>query len=718
MPAAAQSEQAAPAPGQRVEIRSDDGDDAERRRQDPVAKTIVGRDELDRHSDTNVADVLKRQPGVNLDGGNPRLRGLGAGYTLILVNGDRPPPGFSLDNLSPAMVERIEITRGPTAEHSAQAVAGTINIVLRQAISQRQREWRLGLAYNHMRPEPSVNAVLADRLGDWSLTLPVSAYRWRGGSSNQSDRRTRDAAGLPQQLLSDNLSRWWGGGANVGPRAQWQLSADTSVELQVFAQRNDWRSAGESATEVLEGSAPTSVQDRYANLGHWQTWRASAQWTRKWRGGARLEARAGHQSSQGRWQYVVLGSDATGARSVERVSDGSTTERSQQASVKLSLPAGEEHRLTLGAESERRSRDEARRVVENGLPQLVDFEGIPFGARIERVAAYVQDEWEWSTAWSASLGLRAERIDVRDAGAATGAAADLSGGSRVVSPLLHLRHRLRPGSRDLLRASLTRSYRAPDLNSLLARPAINGNYPVSGANTEIAADRVGNPGLKPELATGIDLAWESYPGAGAVLSVGLFHRRISGLMRPRISLEGVPWSAVPRWVSRPSNLAAARSTGLELEAKGPATLLLPLSGPLAQAVLLRASAAWYRSTVDDIPGPDNRLEGQQPWSVTLGVDRPTQLGRTGFGATWTQTPAFDIRQDQRQWQRVGSVRSLDAYLAWTLQPGATLRLAASHIAPASENNRLRVMGDDGFEHLRIDERQRRTSVNLQLVLKF
>jgi outer membrane receptor for ferrienterochelin and colicins len=105
-----------PAPAdQKVEISAQPLTDTEQRRRDPVAKTVVGRDEIEKYGDTNLSDVLKRLPGVNMSGGNPRLRGLGSGYTLVLVNGEPAPPGFSLDNLSPSQVERPG--RGWHAEH-------------------------------------------------------------------------------------------------------------------------------------------------------------------------------------------------------------------------------------------------------------------------------------------------------------------------------------------------------------------------------------------------------------------------------------------------------------------------------------------------------------------------------------------------------------------------------------------------------------------------
>ena len=133
-----------PAPGaklDRVEISARQTD-TELRRRASTAKQIYGREELDKFGDTNVADVLQRLPGVTLQGNAPRLRGMSVGYTLILINGDPAPAGFALDQLDPALVERIEVSKGPTATQSAQAVAGTINIILKDAPKRSQRDLR------------------------------------------------------------------------------------------------------------------------------------------------------------------------------------------------------------------------------------------------------------------------------------------------------------------------------------------------------------------------------------------------------------------------------------------------------------------------------------------------------------------------------------------------------------------------------------------------
>ncbi|WP_431263158.1 TonB-dependent receptor plug domain-containing protein [Roseateles chitinivorans] len=101
----------------RVEITGRNTD-SELRRRSPVAKQIYGRDELDKYGDTSVADVLKRLPGVNVSDGAPRMRGLGSGYTLILINGDPAPPASSWTSWIP---RRSSASSSPRARAPTRA---------------------------------------------------------------------------------------------------------------------------------------------------------------------------------------------------------------------------------------------------------------------------------------------------------------------------------------------------------------------------------------------------------------------------------------------------------------------------------------------------------------------------------------------------------------------------------------------------------------------
>ncbi len=143
----------------KVEITGGRADDVQERRQSTAAKIIIGREEIERFGDSTLGDVLKRLPGVTIQGrpgrgGAIRLRGLGSGYTQILLDGERVPAGFSLDSFAPEQIERIEILRAPTAETGARAIAGTINIVTRGGYTKRINDVRIGTGIENDRLQP------------------------------------------------------------------------------------------------------------------------------------------------------------------------------------------------------------------------------------------------------------------------------------------------------------------------------------------------------------------------------------------------------------------------------------------------------------------------------------------------------------------------------------------------------------------------------------
>ncbi len=702
-----------PAP-QRIEIKAEPASDTELRRREPVAKTIYGRDELDKYGDLSVTDVLKRLPGITLRDGSPRMRGMGAGYTRILINGEPAPPGFSLENLPPSQVERIEVSKGPTAEFSTQAVAGTINIILRDVARQRLREMRLALGYTVERAVPSVNGQIADRWGRLSMALPMSAYQWSGGSDVVTLRDTRDDAGAPQALRSVAQHRWRGGGVNFGPRLRWTVDDRWSIESRTFAQRNEYRNAGRAAIDVLLGSDPRSVSDVTSGVGRWQMVRTGLAAT--WRGpaGDRLEANVGVQASGNRFDNVGAGFDRAGVQSVDSLSSGRTSEQSRTTSGKYSRPLFDTHRATFGWDLESRRRTERRRVVDNGEDKLVGDDALPFRAGVERQALFAQDEWEIAPQWATYVGLRAERIATRSRNADS----EIRNTSQVVTPLWHLNYRLDPKARDIVRASLTRSYRAPELPAMMARPNINTDYPANTTNPENAPDRVGNASLRPELSTGLDVAYEKYLAGGGVVSVGLFHRRIDGLIRNVLSRENVTWASVPRWVSRPVNLDGARSTGIELEVKGRSNELLPAGWWSPQGLSLRGALSAYRSRVSGLPEPYNRLEGQQPWSLTAGFDHAVAGWPLTWGGNIAISPAYRVQQTIEQQVAQGRSRSLDLYAMWTFNPAAVLRVGVNNLDAPDAMTDTRLVDSDGLVQNAAVRRSMPGSVNASLSLKF
>ena len=682
-PSAAASAPPRPAAAQLkpVEVIGGRGDDTQQRRESTAAKIVIGRDEIDRFGDSTLGDVLKRLPGVTMQGppgrgGAIRMRGLGSGYTQILLDGQRIPPGFSLDSLTPEQIERIEILRAPTAETGARAIAGTINIITREGFSKRVNDVRLSLALENDRVQPSASWTRNDALG--ALTWNYSLTAFANDRQNDSVTTTVDtdpATGITTLDQRDTGQvRDKRRGLHATGRLQWR-SEDTAhtvtlMPLVIYSTGSTERSG---TLEQSVGPVPAPYDTaRTEGDGSFSLMRLNGQWNHRLGAGGRLEWKAafgqGHSTTSG-----VRRETTAGALSRTLADGADTIDRNLLVSGKLVKVLEGDHSLVVGGEAESNRRNERRTTLQDGLPVLVDF-GDNVSASATRLAVFAQDEWNLTPLWSAHAGLRWEGITTQGSGdSATSAATNRSS---VWTPLLHAVWKPAPDSRDQLRFSLTRSYRSPSLQNLIGRPRVNSRYPVDGANTPSQPDSAGNPALKPELATGIDIAAERYlPGSG-VLSVNVFHRQIKDLMRGVTTLENVSWSNQPRWVSRPQNLGAAITQGVELEAK------FRLSDLIADAprIDLRANTSVFRSRVKSAPGPDNRLDQQPDYTANFGADYRVPGMPLTLGGNLNWTPGYNTRLAQIQTAYQGRKLGVDAYGLWVFNPALQLRVTASNVA--------------------------------------
>ena len=696
-----------PAGAQRVEITGGRASDTEQRRQSTAAKIVIGREEIDKFGDATVGEVLRRLPGVTTPGapgrgGPPRMRGLGSGYTQLLIDGQRIPAGFSLESLAPDQIERIEILRAPTAETGARAIAGTINIIMREGYRRRLNDLRLGLALENGELSPSAHWNFNDNAGPLTYTLAASTFRNQRAFESRTETIDEELAtgALTREQTETVQTQETRRGLTLSSRLQWRLGEADTLLLTPWLVASESDSARRFRLEQALGSTPPLYDwgDSDTN-GRYTAARLDSQWRTRLGGGTRLEVNAGF----GRWsadseslRQEFANGDPVPLRTIEDT--GSTRENTQRLIAKLSSLLGGDvdgtgaHSLVSGVELERRRRDETRLSLQDGVPQLTEF-GENLSASSQRLAAYAQDEWSINPNWAAHAGLRWEGIHTRgDAGDGTSP----ENRSSVWTPLLHAVWKPDPKGRDQVRVSLTRSYRSPPLGNLIARPAISGRYPVQGPNTPTSPDRAGNPDLEPELATGIDLAFEHYLDGGGVLSANLFQRRIKDLMRSVTSLETVSWSPVPRWVARQQNVGDATTRGLELDAR----FRLDQAVEGAPAVELRANLGVYRSEVDDVPGPDNRLDSQAPATFNLGADYRLRGLPLTLGGNLNWLPGYRTQVDETQATTVSSKHVYDAYALWTFNPTLALRLTASNLAPADYLNTNTVDGDTQRETAR------------------
>ncbi len=653
----------------------------ETRRQSTAAKIIIGREEIDKFGDSNIVEVLKRLPGVTPGGGGRPgrgggvgMRGMGGGYTQMLINGEPMPAGFSLDSITPEQVERIEILRAPSAEFGARAIAGTINIVLRQALQKRLNEIRLGTGYENGLWQPSLSWTRNDRLGDepgnaYNISLSLMAPR------TQDETRTTTRASHPdgsQRLMQSeySLSESRREGLHLSSRLQWRLGDANTLVVQPFAV--SWRSRSDGRNTLSQDAGSTGLP--YSSPYSLATTTSSTRMNMvrlngQWQFSASEKTRFDVRLNAGTWRSQ---SDSQSIYDLTRLleDDSDSTERSWSINGKVSHEWTGGHSLVSGIELDTARRSENRTTLQNSLPLASGLNG-NFAASTVRSAIYLQDEWTINPQWSAYAGLRWEGIDTRSENADNPAKSR----SSVWTPLLHALWKPDAKRKDQVRASLTRSYRAPGTQSLIARPSISSNYPVSGPNIETSPDRVGNPQLQPELATGVDLAFEHYLPGGGFVGINLFRRNITGLIRTIVTLEPVPWSSAPRWVARSENVGDAVTQGLELEARGRLNEWINEAPPVS----LRANVSVFASRVSGVPGPNNRIDQQPEATANLGADYRFKGLPLAVGGNLNITPGYFTQRTADQGSLTGLRRQGELFAVWTFNPAVQMRLAANNV---------------------------------------
>ena len=661
----------------RVEIKSNRDNTMEERRQSTAAKIVIGREELDKQGDGTLGEVLKRLPGVTIQGapgrgGAIRMRGLGGGYTQILLDGQRVPPGFSVESLTPEMVEKVEIMRAPTAETGARAIAGTINIILREGQRANPDDLKVGSSFENGHRSEGLNWVHNLKSESLNGTLTVSAMNsWRPDDSTSVTDSNVDAQGLMpawsshRERHSVNLGHRQGMNANA--RLMWRGEEGKALILMPFMVYSESSSLGHidlTENKSIRGiaqpfafdAANTTTNNRFVMT------RLNGQWNQRFSANDRFEFKFGLGESNYKSRFSQVAQGSTGLFNTMDESQ-SFKDLSQSWNAKLTQVTANGHQFVSGLELEGvRRTEEANTEVSDDAGNL--------RASTQRWAIFTQDEWTINPNWSAHAGIRYESILTQGSNE-EGEKRNKSG---VLTPLLHAVWKPIPQSRDQVRMSLTRSYKTPTLFNLVARTALSRE-----ANSPTRPDRIGNPGLKPELATGIDIAVERYLAEGGVLSANLFRRNISDLIRSVTSERyDTAWApGLRRFVSSPQNVGDAITQGLELEAK----FRLNQVWQAAPPVDVRSNLSFFDSKVLDVMGPNNRLDQQPSMTANLGADYRVRAIPLTLGGNVNINPDYTTRRTDQQWAYQGSKRVVDVYGLWKFSPATALRVTVSNLTP-------------------------------------
>jgi vitamin B12 transporter len=228
--------------------------------------SIVDRDTIEKSGANSVADILARQPGIEISRtGGPAsttklfVRGGLNQYTAVLIDGVRVDsqnfaPGMNWNNLPASQIERIEILRGPSAAvYGSDAMAGVIQIFTRKGRPGFHPSVELGFGSDNTQ---KFNTNLSGGTGAFDYALSLGYENSKGYDARPSvSTVSRDRDGYRRNSGSVQL------GWNINAQHRLEFSALESHSRGQFDQdKKDNLTFNDTRTQSLSWNAKWSEQ--------------------------------------------------------------------------------------------------------------------------------------------------------------------------------------------------------------------------------------------------------------------------------------------------------------------------------------------------------------------------------------------------------------------------------------------------------------------------
>ena len=635
------------------------GEPAMRNRTDAVVPTLsYDLDYFQRFEPLTAGDALKRVPSVTflsdvLESDGVRMRGLDSAYTQILINGERVPGAnldrsFFVDRIPAELIERVEVVRSSSANRSGDAVAGAINIVLRDALSLDGGYLRLGaLNWDDSKYGQwggTYGAVWGGEVGPGRLLVGANVQDRRNPKQKFSWRYDEPNGELTDTEAQSDIRD----GTDYSANLSYEMPlAGGELKLDGLFVRTD-RVQDENSIEYDEGDVDDIAKASRNPLDILtDNWAVNGRYRRDMLGGQttfKLGYAAIDDAQDELEEEIDIGDEVIeGTKVRSRIQDN---ELQAALEHKIQLSGAE---LEFGLQYARKDRDtsilEAEAEVENEtvLRALADsdygdFEAVAGGlSTIEetRLDPYVMLSGEnGAMKWEA--GLRYETTDVTITDETVDAADRVqSKDYGVLLPSASVRWAL--SDADRITASVARTVRRPNFD-FISPAMLEGEY---GDN-----DFLGNPNLEPEKAWGLDVGYERRLGRRGVVGINFFYRDITDLIEitntgafseqaqddydDAIDDGATPEEAAEELVSyvlTASNVGDGQVWGAEFDLSTP----LDFIGMENTGVFVNYS--WLDSSVDDFMGK-RRFNAQSDYVFNVGFTHDIRAWGAAFGATY------------------------------------------------------------------------------------
>lgn len=678
-----------------------------RDRSDTVAPTLeYGADYFQRFEPLTVGDALKRVPSVAflsdvLESDGVRLRGLDPAYTQILINGEQVPGSgdssgafgngadgaFFVDRIPAELIERVEIVRSQSANRSGDAVAGALNIVLRDAYSLEGGYIRGGLL--NFSNDGHWGEVLG---GVWGGE--VAGGRLLVGLNMQDRHNPKDKLSLRYDDPSDTTIN--DSEVQTDVRDGTDYSGNFSytreigpgeLSLSGFFVQTD-RYQNEDSIEYDDGVVADAnietVNNNDVDIDQ-QSYTLSAGYQLPMFGGetrARVSF-ARFENDAFEFEDEVSYNDFV-ANDINEFESEIIQSNLTDDEFKFRLDHEREIgalNLQFGVHYETKERDNLVQSADDDLGGPVFPSPLPANGSLvdpadlspvdggdntierTRIDPYVMIGGE-AGAFQWEAGLRYETTEVTITDRTVGGPA-IENSYETLLPSAHFKWNLTEDDRIL--ASVARTVRNPSFTFL--SPAL--------LETELEDnDFLGNPDLDPETAWGFDLGYERRLGRTGVAGINFFYRDVTDLIEiVNTTAEGSEGPGT--FVYSAQNAGDGTVWGVELDFSAPLTIV----GLENTGVFLNYS--WLDSEVEDFLG-ERRFNSQAESIFNVGFihDMPS-LGAS-FGATYrSQGDAFSRIVSEEVTTSYGA--DLEMFVEKRFGERFTLRLTGSNLLDESKD---------------------------------
>lgn len=675
-----------------------------RNRSDETAPTLVyDQQYFQRFEPLSVGDALRRVPSVTflsdvLESDGARMRGLDAGYTQILIDGERVPGAgvdrsFFVDRIPAELIERVEVVRSSSANRSGDAVAGAINIVLRDAYTLDGGYLRAGgLYYSDGEWAPSLGATWGGEVGPGRLIVSANLQGRRSPKDKFSQRFDQPGGTLDNVEVQTDVRD----GTDYSFNANYQVPVlGGELELAGVFVRTD-RYQDEDSWEYRDG-----IQNN-ANLLSYND--------------NNLDILTDNLSLRGRWRGEMMGGQTTLRLGYANISDEQDEFEGESEYLRDGTPFPDEDRYTaehilteildeewsarvshqrdlggveleFGLDWSSQTRDslitEADRIRFNvpnapGLrPTVPPFSGYdPIAGGDSLIEEDRLDPWAMVSGETGAIrwevGLRYETTDVTITDA-TAAPADRVTSNDYAELLPSASMRWSLTENDRIIASAARTLRRPRFDYL--SPAL--------LEEEYGDDDfVGNPNLQPETAIGFDLGYERRLGRRGVAGINVFYRDIANLTEAVVVTDatGTPLvgsGGAGTFVYSVDNVGDGQVWGVELDLSTPLDALgMPDTGVFF-------NWSWLDSAVEDFMG-ERRFNGQSDQVLSAGFTHDIPTWQAAFGATYFhQGEAYDRVLAEEIHTRYGD--NLEIFLERRFGENVVLRLTGTNLFDSSKD---------------------------------